>query len=200
MRAISWLLKEINKGNKEGFCVLCGIETVEGVEFEPSSTFTGFSSLQYGDVLCPYCCAFFVRQDFRRRNWIIQDGEVKYFSRGELLDILRNEKKVPFAIYVTQTGQRQGWLTGFRLVSSSNNRFFVHTDFVGCVEVEKRLLEEMIEDGRFLRDNKISKTELLIGFSITTYKKALLGNFENILEKVKHYVSQPLWEVVVYGL
>jgi hypothetical protein len=203
IKAISYLLpSEMRnaKGEEAGTCILCGVETEEGFPVEFSSTFTAFSHLAYGNVLCPSCNAFFRNQDFRRRSWKITPCGVEFLKREQVLEFLTTEEKpIPFAVYITSTGQKQGWLQGFRYVNFSKQKFFIHTDFVGCVLAEYRQVVEFAELIKFLREKKVSKTELTSGeFSMYTYRRSIENNFELELRKAKEFVSQPLWEVMVY--
>ena len=203
IRAISYLLPDSfvqGKGEAKGTCILCGAETIEGFPVEFSSTFTAFSQLAYGDVFCPKCNAFFRNQDFRRRSWILTKEQVEFAKRDRILEfLLLTEKPLPFVAYITSTGQKQGWLQGFRYVNFSKQRYFIHTDFVGCVFTEQSQLLEMSKLLRILREKKVSKTELLTGeFSMHTYRKSIEQGFEMQLREAKEYVSQPIWEVLVY--
>ncbi|QLH52778.1 MAG: hypothetical protein CH6_0093 [Candidatus Kapaibacterium sp.] len=200
MKAISYFLQPIKDGSESGYCVLCGTYTKNGHQFKPSDTFTAYSELQYGNVLCPFCAAFFQDQNFRRKNWILSENGVQFVKREEIAAFLINPNKpLPFAVYITSTGQKQGWLRGFRRISFSKEKFFIHTDFAGCVFTEFQELVYLFEIASKLHEQKVSKTELKTGeFSMSTYRKGIEKGFANLLDEVKKYVSQPNWEIVVY--
>lgn len=200
MNAISHFIQSPALGKVSGECVLCGIKTENGFPVKFSDNFTAYSELTYGNVLCPHCEAFFRDQNFRRKSWILTPDEIRFVKREEIPDFLLAEQKpIPFVIYVNSTGQRQGWLKGFKTVNFSSNQFFIHTDFAGCVFTTYDEVVQKFQIARELREKKVSKTELKTGeFTMHTYKRAIEGGWEKILQTAKNFVSQPIWEVIIY--
>ncbi len=192
-------VKQPVRGNLEGICVVCGVETKEGHKNTFSEKFTAYSFLTHGNCMCPHCFTFFKDQSFRKKSWITTEKEVKFLKRLECEQYIFNPPSPPFAFYITQSGQRQGWLSGMRFVNYSNNQFYILTDFVGCILVQRKEVEEMHKLIRLLREKGISKTQLRSGeFNMHIYKKAIEGNYHNAIESIKNHIKKPLWEVMLY--
>jgi CRISPR type IV-associated protein Csf1 len=193
-------IKEPILGSVSGNCVLCGRKTEKGHKIDFSDNFTGFSYLQIGDTICEYCFTFIKNQDFRRKSWIATQEKVIFLNKKEILGYILNPPEPPFSIYITSTGQRQGWLDGYRQgINFSNTTFFILTDFVGLVQARKDLALKMNELISFLRDKKITKEQLLSGLYTTgIYMKAVQEGWEEKLSIARKFAKNQLWEVIVY--
>lgn len=197
--AISHICAQPVYGDKQGKCVLCGIETTAGNEINFSDNFTGYSYLCYGDVLCEYCYGFVKNQQFRYHSWIASKGDIKFLQRNECLDYIINPPDPPFAFYITLTNKKQGWLEYYRqAVNYSKNRYVLLTDFAGVVFVELEEAKKMNDIVVFLREKKMPKAQLLQGeFSISLYKKAIEEGWEEYIVEARKNTKKPLWEVIV---
>jgi len=199
MTVTEFCIKEPERGSKQGVCCICGKETKEGHKVPFSDNFTGYSFLIHGDCACPYCWTFFKTQDFRRRSWVATAKEVRFLKRNEVREVMLEPPEPPFFIYVTQSGQRQGWLSALRYISYSRERFFISTDWVGHFMVDRQLAKQMDNLIWLLRDKKISKTALRTGqYSMKQYRLAIEGGWQDLIEEARRYVKNPLWEVMVY--
>ena len=188
------------KGDITGSCQACGIETKEGLPPPFSDTFTGFPYLVYGNCFCPHCHAFFKNPSLRKRSWIANQKEgVIHLKRLEAREYILNPPRAPFAFYLTRAGKRQGWLSGMRSLNYNREKYQLLTDFAGNVIMEKNEVRKMNELIEKLRKNKVSKTQLLSGnYTMYTYRKAIEGDWEDLIQSAREHIKKPAWEVIVY--
>ena len=189
------------KGDIIGDCVVCGNSTNEGISIKKSFSgkFTRNYNLCYGDCVCPFCFEFLKNSDFRKKSWVATKDKVIFGKRAEIRTYIFNPPKKEFVIYITKTGKRQGWLDGIHYINYTSERFYILTDFAGAIYANRDEAIEMYEVVKLLRSHKISKTQIITGeFKVYTYKKAIQDGYEDLLKKVKKYIGNPLWEVIVY--
>jgi len=192
-------VKEPLLGALRGRCCVCGKETDSGHPKPFSNTFTGFAHLTYGEVACPHCFSFFKNPDFRKKSWVATADGVQFLDRRDCEKVLLNPPDPPFFIYISSTGQRQGWLSALQLINWSRERFFIATDWVPPFEAFSKELHELHRILTKLRKQRISKISLRTGeFSMTVWKKAFEDNFWQDLDLVRNYRGNPLWEVLIY--
>jgi len=192
-------IREPVLGNKRGYCCICGEKTNKGHDVPFSNNFTGYSFLTHGDCVCPYCFTFFKNQNFRKKCWIATEKEVLFLKRQECEKYLLFPPDPPFAIYITQSHQRQGWLSGLQFVSFEKERFYILTDFVDVVFANLEWIKKIHFLIEKLRERKVGKEQLRAGeFSMYIYKKAIQQGWDDLLEEAKKYAKQPLWEVMLY--
>jgi len=186
-------------GNLKGECVLCGRHTESGHPVEFSENFTSYNLLREGDCICEHCYTLLKNQEFRRRSFVLSREGVRFLSREECREVLLSPPDPPFFIYITQSGQRQGWLSAMHCVSYSRERFWVSTDFVGHFLVNLQELKRM--DGLIadLRKAGVSKGALRSGeLSAVEYRKLFEKNLSHLWNEVRAYVKTPEWEVLCY--
>ena len=186
-------------GELEGACVLCGRHTKSGHTIEFSENFTSYNLLNEGNRICEYCYTLARNQEFRRKSFVLSKEGVRFLSRAECRKVLLSPPTPPFFIYITQTGQRQGWLSAIQCVSYSRERFWISTDFVGHFLANLQELKRM--DGLIseLRKAGVSKNSLRSGLPSTVeYRKLLEKNMTHLLHEIQEYVKTPSWEVLCY--
>jgi hypothetical protein len=167
------------------------------VEF--SDNFTAYNFLREGDCICEHCYTLLRNQEFRRRSFVLSKEGVRFLSRLECREVLLSPPEPPFFIYITQSGQRQGWLSAMQCVSYSRERFWVSTDFVGHFLAnleELRRMDELISE---LRRGGVSKNSLRSGtLSAAEYRKLFEKNLTQLWDMAREYVKTPSWEVLCY--
>ena len=189
------------KGQKQkGVCVWCGREVDEVFDIKVSDNFTGWSLFSHGNCMCKYCFAFFSEQSFRKRSWLATASGVSFLKKDEIESILLRPPKPPWFLYITKTGQKQGWLHCIHKVNFSSVSFvigFEPFDFPIQTNVfEVRKLHGLLS---FLREKKITKTELLTGeFKMKTYERAINGEYEEKLKEAKKQRKREIWELLCY--
>lgn len=192
-------IKDPEQGSLTGTCCVCGKPTQTGFKRPFSEKFVGYAYLHFGNCLCPHCYAFFKDQTFRLKSWVATSQDVMFLTREACLQTLLDPPTPPFAIYLTQSMQRQGWLGGLHCVNYDRDKFYLLTDFAGQVLIARKEAEQINTLIQTLRTKKISKEQLLSGkFKMYTYQKALEEGWQNLLEAVRPYIKTPLWEVIVY--
>jgi len=192
-------IKSPELGNEKGYCCICGKQTKIGYKFSLSDNFTGFSYLKFGNLFCPYCYTFMKNQNFRKHCWLATQDEILFLKRNEYLPYLLNPPKDPFAFYITKSFKKQGFLSGFQYVNYSQENYIVLTDFVGNVLINLNMAKKMSKLIEFLRERKVSKTQLTTGnYTMFIYKKAINEGWDKKIEETKKYIREPLWEVLCY--
>jgi hypothetical protein len=186
-------------GELAGKCLLCGRHTKNGHTAEFSEKFTSHNLLREGKCICEYCYTLLRNQEFRRKSFVLSREGVRFLSRAECREVLLSPPDPPFFVYITQTGQRQGWLSAMQCVSYSKERFWISTDFVGHFLANLRELKRMDGLISVLRNVGISKNSLRSGKpSAAEYRKLLERNMTHLLYEMQEYVRTPSWEVLCY--
>jgi len=179
--------------------VLCGRYTKSGHTIQFSEKFTSYNLLNEGNCICEHCYTLLKNQEFRRRSFVLSREGVRFLSRAECREVLLSPPSPPFFIYITQSGQRQGWLSAMQCVSYSRERFWVSTDFVGYFLANLQELKRM--DGLILELRKagVSKNSLRSGIlSAVEYRKLFEKNLTHLWDNAREYVKTPSWEVMCY--
>jgi len=194
------IIKNPELGEVSGHCVFCGGETKRGHNIKKtiSNSFTAFYQLGAGACVCEFCYSFLKEQTFRRKSWIVVENRVEFLKRAEILDKLLLDKVLKF-IYVTKTGQRQGWVGVLNMINQSRGKVFICTDWIGHFIVSKAKLRELSNIAKELRQAGISKSTLLSGKpSIHEMAKILDKKLEDKFNKIKKFVNTQEWEIIVY--
>jgi len=191
---LSKLFPISRRGKIKGRCVLCTEETEEGLKVDFSSSFQSWNVLYEGNCLCPHCYELARNQDYRRRSWVATASGVRHYKREELFEILKNPPTPPFGIYITRTGQKQGFLQ--LIMKTATNRDNFHVAFENDILlIDRKRFIEMSALVERVRERKITKRELTTG-------KLFAGNFKKLsldeVQKIKKLAGNPVWELVVY--
>ncbi len=178
-------------GHLKGRCIICGFSTDKGHRIDFSDNFTAWNLLQQGDCVCEYCYSLISNQDYRRKSWIAHIGGVTFLKRTEILPTMLNPP-VPFAMYVTKTGKKQGFLHLINRVNYSKHRYFIAFDDE-LIFVDRRKLEYFISLAKTARMLKFTKSDLLSP-SVKCWKH------RKICEEIMKVRDNPLWRLVVYAV
>jgi CRISPR type IV-associated protein Csf1 len=181
------------EGNKSGTCIVCGTTTDKGNKIDFSANFTAWSLLQHGDCICEYCYTLCRTQDYRRKSWVANKEDIKFLQRSEILQTILNPPNPPFAIYITKTGKKQGFLHLINKPAFGKDRFFIAFDDK-LIFIERKLLKELTAIAKKARELKFTKTELLTEPSPHRWENRLL------CEQILKYNKNPMWEVVVFAV
>jgi len=200
MRIMGLVLKNLETGSISGKCSLCNIYTTEGFQFAFSENFQGYSYLYHSDqCLCPPCNYFIHNQDFRRKNWVASPEGIYFLQRQECQNVILSPPTPPFFLYITQTGQRQGWLNALQTVNYQKEKYIISTDWVGKFQVVRKQAIELFALCTQLRKMNISKSALRTGYlRPVEYRRISENSAEKLIELIQIWKQTPLWEVVVY--
>ena len=187
------------KGELKGKCIYCGKMSKIGLKIGLSNTFTAYSQLFNGNLICEYCWEFIKTNTFRSRSWIATQDKVNHLKRLEILNYLLNPPKPPFAIYITKGGKKQGWMGNLFLVNYNSINYWIITDWSGAIYANKEIIKIYSEMIKKLREVKISKTSLTSGSpAMKDYERAIKNGLENEIKQSIKEAKNPLWEVIVY--
>jgi len=176
----------------EGRCVVCGREG-GGHKSKFSSNFTAYSLLQAGNMICPRCYTLLHDQKYRRTSWVLSEKGYQQLKRNEVIKTLLNPPEPPFAIYLTRTGKKQGYLHLVDRVSWDRENYFIAFDDQ-LIPVIRSELEEMAEIARKARELKFSKSELRGDIKVKHFEH------RDLCGKILEFAGNPLWEVVVWAV
>lgn len=195
------------RGTIAGECMVCGQHTDCGFRGKEtvSDNFSGWNRFFAGDCVCPECRYLFRDQTFRKKSWVASTvGGFRTFSGAEdreaRLQAILEPPEPPFFIYVARAGQRQSWLCCLHRIATSRDCFFIaHEDYDVPVLVDRKTATEYANLVRRAVELKITKTELKSGqFNLGTWKRALKGQYEDLLRAIAGYKGNILWEVMVH--
>lgn len=188
-------------GDVPGDCYICGLPTERGQRRAPSDAFTAWASCGQGDVLCPDCAATLSWRDVRMFSWLATPDGVRFEGRGDrgwLWDVLADPPEPPYAIYITRGGQKQGWISGVRMVATSRERTPILTDWtdrpIMLTRADWRRYAPLVER---LRGYGIGRNAVLTGeFTSNQWSKALTGGYAADLVEAQTYAGDPRWEAI----
>jgi CRISPR type IV-associated protein Csf1 len=188
-------------GNCAGRCIACGKHTAHGVPARLPDTFTAAYKLYNGNALCEYCAPLFKERSLRSRSWVASQSEFRYIQRSEWLTTLTEPPEPPFAIYFTLSGQKYGYLSLIRRVSTNRDRYWLATDWQESpILIHRAQLAELVPIAQQLRTHGVPKTQLLTAqFSPTIVAKAIKEGWDTMLRTIEQLRGNPAWEVVVYA-
>lgn len=178
-------------GSLKGRCVICGFETSKGHPVDFSDNFTAWALLQEGNCICEYCYELIKNQDYRRKSWIAGSDGIKFLRQEEVLPTML-DPPVPFAMYITRTGKKQGFLHLVNRVNYSKDRYFVAFDDE-LIFVDRRRLEEMVKVAEEARKLGFSKSDL-VNPSVRRWRH------RGLCERILRFSGDPVWQVVVYAI
>ena len=76
-------------GELEGTCCLCGEHTSEGHKIKMKSNFTSADCLEFGTVICPYCFHLFENTNkYRRTMFLLTNHEFKPIKKKDIKEII----------------------------------------------------------------------------------------------------------------
>lgn len=175
-------------GNLKGRCIFCGELTDKGFKPKLGENFLDYPLMTSGDVICPHCMLLLKSSDFRRKSWVVNPSSINFMKAKETLQFIINPPDPPFAIYVTFSGKKHGWIAMMkRGVSFSKNRFMVGNDgnLISISREEATLLVNLASE---LLTSGFKKSELL-GLRPRAERLAKIG-----IEKWKEF-ERAYWKV-----
>ena len=189
-------------GGCEGKCIACGKQTARGIPARLPDTFTAAYKLYNGNTLCEYCAPLFKERALRSRSWVASQNEFRYIQRSEWLATLVEPPEPPFAIYLTLSGQKYGYLSLIRRISTNRDRYWLGTDWhESPILISRVQIAEFIPIAQQLRMHGVPKTQLLTAqFSPAVVAKAIQEGWEALLSAVEQLSGNPTWEVIVYAV
>lgn len=179
------------RGTLRGKCVVCGFKTEKGHEIDFSENFTSWSLLQEGNCICEYCYELVKNQDYRRKSWIAGEFGVKFLKREDILSVL-SSPPVPFSMYISCTGKKQGFLRIVNSVNYSKDRYTIAFDDE-LLYIDRHTLLKMKELAEKARKLGFSKSDL-------NYPSTKCWKHREICEAILKYSKNPVWGLVVYAV
>jgi hypothetical protein len=191
-------------GTDSGRCYICGTDTLTGQKRAPSDLFTAWALCGSGTVICPECAACLSARPVRMRSWMVTADAFRPQTsedKGWLWDALMDPPEPPYAIYLTQGGQKQGWISGVRQVSLSRDTPVILTDWTDRpISLARAYREEAAPLILRLRAHGVSKRALIEGPSSTALMvKALKEGWADDLRAAQPYAGDPRWEAMAYA-
>jgi len=180
-------------GDILGNCIFCGRYTYAGFPAKLKENFTAYEYLQSGEVLCPQCYHMYNENEYRKSMWYVTQDTFQKIKRDNVKSLLLSPPEPPFAIYLTKTYKKQGWISLMNRVNFNRNSFILGFDY-DVITVTPKIHEynDAIEK---LVEQKVTKQELLTGhFKPHRYDKIDHG----IIRTVQKNIGNPLWEVCIW--
>ena len=189
-------------GDCTGKCIACGKHTAHGIPARLPDTFTAAYKLYNGGTLCECCAPLFKERSLRNRSWVASQTEFRYIQRNEWLTTLTEPPEPPFAIYLTLSGQKYGYLPLIRRISTNRDRYWLATDWQESpILIHRAQLAELTAIAQQLRTHGVPKTQLLTAqFNPTIVAKAFKEGWEALLGAIEQLSGNPIWEVIVYAV
>lgn len=173
-------------------CVFCGSsDATEQVKFP--DTFTAYQMLQAGSHACKRCHTMFTTGIYRRKCFIIKNGEFTEIT--DVLAFLQDMPEPPFTLYVTKQKRKHGW------INSVQNPVLNLERFILCVDEEKIFFNrpefnELISFLESLWPKKLPKVILKGGYPPAgLIRKYMLTRLE--CQKLESLKSNRMWHFIV---
>lgn len=192
-------------GTEAGTCYLCGCDTDVGWREVPSDSFTAWASCYGGDVQCPGCHAMLKDKRFRMYTWLATPANLMIADAGNRAWVWRtlcSPPEPPFALYITQGGQKQGWIGLVNYVSESRQSFAVGTDWTDRpVNLRLAWITERAAMLDRLRGHKIPKAVISGGvvWSMSHLRRLDDDGLLDDYETARALAGDPRWEVMVHA-
>lgn len=201
----------VKEGNLSGRCVFCGLSSSNGFSLKRiKKSFTAFSFLHVGEIICPDCLVLYEDPSFRRRSFFVSQKSFEFLkrnkkSKGEhrvVWDVLTSlnsltEEDLPFAIWITESYKKHGWLTMTHNLNYSVKRFQVTFEETTLFWVPELALEMKEVAEKLLKI--VTKKNLIRGYYFPSQQSKFLDNgLWNEYQKAKKWASNPLWNLVVH--
>ena len=189
-------------GVSTGTCYVCGRKTDVGWHEPPSSNFTAWSSCYGGDVHCEHCRALLKDNRFRFHSWVLTPGHLVVRdkqNRGLLWRMLQDPPNGLWAMYQTNSGQKQGWIATANAVNESRTTYRVAVDWLDKpVLVTMQYVQDHAGVIERLRAAKVTLDSLRSGsWSMLDYRRALDAGIESDYRTAVQQAGKPEWEVMV---
>lgn len=184
----------------KGICCFCAHEK-KGYAANKvlAKEFTQYQALElYGTIICDDCCKLYKTRAIRNKHWIVTSSSLQFLQRSQIKEILLNPPSGPWAIYITESHKRHGWIRGLATVNHSKTNFtIIHEDFLCDATLSKVTL--LIDHIESLLKHGLSKTQIRGNGSPMTYNK-LMEHESSYLSyyKIKPYQTTPLFQVILY--
>lgn len=190
-------------GELEGTCCLCGEHTSDGHKIKMKPNFTSADCLRFGTVICPYCFHLFENSNnYRRTMFLLTNNEFKPFKKKDIKEIIFEKQTEPYYLYITKTWQKLGFLLMDKAYNTPESDMIKVVCDYDIITYSKNELKEYYDLAKRLRDIKISKTVLELGnFELHHYRKineAFQGNAKKIINKIKQLQNNPVWDLAIY--
>lgn len=183
-----------SKGNYKGICGACGENGRELLKSNYRKTFSLSEYLHESDYICPYCSELYENQEYRYSNWVCSNTEFRKLKKAEVLSSLLLQENIPFAIYTTNSYQKQGWIRMIVKGINYTTSFFTIGYDVILFHISRKDLLFYIEQIKMLRKAKISTNELLSG-NISLRTLSNIPEFERrrLIKFLRQNKDNPKW-------
>lgn len=195
-------VKETKASKKQGICTFCaqdrmgydGIEMMGELKF-----FTRYQDMElYGGLVCYDCYNVLRCQKTRSRHWIASKNEWQFLKREEIIPVILGYPNPPWALYVTESHKKHGWIRGMYAINYGNNSSIniIHEEFI--LETTISEIERMSGLVKELLDAGFTKGQIKGNWSPTSLNKIMEKGLYHVYLEVKQFQDTPFLHVVTY--
>lgn len=184
------------RGNAAGKCTLCARTVADGYPIKFGENFMSYQYLQGGAVICPPCRHMLTTPEYRRHSWLLTGQEFRTLKRLDVLQLLLDPPQPPFAICLTRSGKKHGWIPLMFKVSWSRDIFFVGLD-ESVLTVRREEFARLHSLAKSFIDAGVFKSEIISGqLHPRSYERAIKAGLNP--GDLKPYSRSPIMELVMY--
>jgi len=188
---------DLEQGTLEGTCAICGLKGPGMLAASTRETFTASEFLHDTRLFCPCCNYMYNENKFRFTGWVVSPGHYKILKHGEILAVALTAS-LPFALYSTTTGKKQGWIRMARSINYSREYLKIGWD-METIHTSDATLHQHAAVARFMQEHDIPLRVVLASGELppNLLKRIPPADQLPLLKHVKHHARDIAWEWVL---
>ncbi len=195
-------IKETKAEKDKGICAFCanlksGYNAI-GV-MRDLKLFTRYGDMElYGGTICFDCFKVFRNQKVRYRHWLATLSKWQFLKREEILSVLLNPPAEPWAIYITESHKKHGWIRGMYAINYSNNSNIriIHEEFI--LETTINEISKISKIVQQLLDEGFSKKQIKGEWTPTSLNKLMGSHLYTVYLELNDYKDTNILYIIVY--
>ena len=188
---------DLEPGKLDGTCAICGIKGPGMVAASTRETFTASEFLHDTRLFCPCCDHMYNENKFRFTGWVVSPGYYKVLKHGEVMAAAFTTP-LPFALYSTTTGKKQGWIRMAQSINHSREYLKIGWD-MEAIHVSDKTLRQHAVVARFIQEHEVPIRVVLAAGEIppNLLKRIPPADQLPLLKHVKHHARDIAWKWIL---
>jgi hypothetical protein len=188
---------DLEQGELDGTCAICGRAGPGMVQASTRETFTASEFLHDTRAFCPECNYMYNDNQFRFTCWICTPGAFTKLKHVDVLAALFSAT-VPFVLYSTTTGKKQGWIRMAQAVNLSKSYLKIGWD-MELIHASESTMKQHAVVAKFMQDHDVPVHVVLASGEVppNLLKRIPAEDQLPLLKHVKKHAKDIAWEWVL---